>query len=124
MPPDACSARIEALPRTAIPVFMGRVSPVLDTCTRLCILESGEKRGIARRTIPMQGNSLVGRAEEIKKHGVCVVICGAVSDPFYNLLKERRIDMVCGITGDIDEVVKAYRKGKLAQSRFRMPGAD
>lgn len=103
---------------------MGRVSPVLDTCTLLGILELGRKQEIVRRTIPVQGKSIFERAEEIKKLGIGVIICGAVSDAFYNLLKESDIDLVCGITGDIEEVIEAYRNGTLAQARFRMPGSD
>ncbi len=123
MPTDARTARNERFSRTAIPVFRGRVSPVLDTCTRLCLLEPGRARGIRRKTMPVRGNTLFERAEEIKKSGVCVVICGAVSDPFYNLLKERYVDIVCGITGDIGEVIQAYRSGTLSKARYRMPGA-
>ncbi|MGA8753813.1 NifB/NifX family molybdenum-iron cluster-binding protein [Candidatus Deferrimicrobium sp.] len=97
---------------------------MLDTCTRLCLLEPGSGEGIRRKTLIVRGNTSFERAEEIKKLGVCVVICSAVSNVFYNLLKERYVDMVCGITGDINEVIAAYRGGTLGQARFRMPGAE
>jgi len=122
--PDAWADPTKGFPRTAIPVFRGRVSPVLDTCTRIRLLDPSRKREIHCTTIPLKGTSIFERAEEIKKLGVGVIICGAVSDTFYNLLKERYIDMVCGITGDIDEVVFAYRDGMLADARFRMPGTN
>lgn len=110
--------------RTAVPTFNGRVSPVLDTCKKLCVLESGGKQGVAKRTIPMKAGSIYERAGEIKKLGIRVVICGAVSEAFYNLLREAGIDLVCGITGDIDEVVAAHRNGTLNHPRFRMPGSE
>jgi predicted Fe-Mo cluster-binding NifX family protein len=116
-----CSAGIR---RTAVPVFMGRVSPVLDTCTQLFMLESDRKQETARKTIPMKGSSIFERAGEIQKLGIGAIICGAVSDSFYNLLREADIDLVCGITGDIGEVIEAYCSGTLAQPRFRMPGSD
>jgi predicted Fe-Mo cluster-binding NifX family protein len=72
----------------------------------------------------MKRASLFERVREIQKLGIGVIICGAVSDSFYNLLREAEIDLVCGITGDIDEVIDAYRKGTLEQARFRMPGFD
>ncbi len=120
--PDAWADPTWRFPRTAIPVFMGRVSPVLDTCTQIRLLDPGRKPEIVYLTIPVKGNSIFKRAEEIKKLGVGVIICGAVSDAFYNLLKERYIDMICGISGDIDEVIDAYCNGTLSQARFRMPG--
>jgi len=103
---------------------MGRVSPVLDTCTQIGILESGRNQEIVLRTVPVKGNSIYERAGEIKKLGVGVIICGAVSDAFFNLLKESYIDLVCGISGDVEDVIEAYFKGTLVQARFRMPGSD
>jgi predicted Fe-Mo cluster-binding NifX family protein len=116
--------RPASLPRTAVPVFRGRVSPVLDTCTRLCLLESDGKQANARRTISVTPASLLDRVREIQKLGIGVIICGAVSDSFYNLLRDADIDLICGITGDIDEVIDAYRRGTLDHPCFRMPGSD
>jgi len=110
--------------RTAVPIFMGRVSPVLDTCTQLLVVESGGKEAITRRMIPIKGGSLFERARELHKLGVGVIVCGAVSDAFFNLLRESDIEMVCSIAGDVDDVIDAYRNGVLEQARFRMPGSD
>ena len=121
--PASCQPSSEGFHRTAIPVFMGRVSPVLDTCTQLGILEPGRNQEIVRRTVPVKGNSIYERAGEIKKLGVGIIICGAVSDAFFNLLKESEVHLVCGITGDVEEVIEAYCKGTLVQARFRMPGS-
>lgn len=121
----ACSGaeRSAGVGRTAVPIFMGRVSPVLDTCTQLLLLELDGRQETTRKTVPMKGSSIFERAGEIQKLGVQAIICGAVSDSFYNLLREADIDLVCGITGDIDEVIDAYRDGRLEQPQFRMPGS-
>ncbi len=119
---DALPDRMMTFPRTAVPVFMNRVSPVLDTCTRLCILNPGRGGRIRRKTAAVRGKTLLERAEEIRSRGVAVVICGAVGSVFHNLLAERNVEVVCGITGDIEEVIEAYLRGTLSQARFRMPG--
>jgi predicted Fe-Mo cluster-binding NifX family protein len=72
----------------------------------------------------MKGSSIFERAREIQGLGIGVIICGAVGASFYNLLKEAGIDLVCGINGDIDDVIEAFRNGTLEQPRFRMPGSD
>jgi len=109
---------------TAIPVFRGRISPVLDTCTQLTLLLPSRKQPSPRSTVALKNNSIFERADEIKSLGVGVVICGAVSSAFYNLLIKKGIELVCGITGDIEEVIAAYRSGTLSNVRFRMPGAE
>ena len=122
--PASGRAVFKGFPRTAIPVFMGRVSPVLDTCTQWRLLEPDRNHEIVRRTVPVKGNSIHERTGEIKKLGVGVIICGAVSDAFYNLLRANDIELVCGITGDIEEVIEAYCNETLTQTRFRMPGSE
>lgn len=72
----------------------------------------------------MKSSSIFDRVAEIQKLRIGVIICGAVSDHFYNLLRKADIDLVCGITGDIDDVIGAYFKETLNQPRFRMPGFD
>jgi len=123
-PPTSGQLSSKGFPRIAIPVFMGRVSPVLDTCTQLGLLEPSRNQEIACQTIPVKGSSIFERADQIKKLGVDLIICGAVSDAFFNILKEGGLDLFCGITGDIEEVIEAYRNGTLAQARFRMPGSE
>jgi predicted Fe-Mo cluster-binding NifX family protein len=110
--------------RIALPVFLGRVSPVLDTCDHLFLLETGDKKQTAHRTVSLKGLSIYERTSEIKKLGIRFIICGAVSESFYNLLREAGIDLRYGIRGEIDEVIQAYRNGKLDQPKFRMPGSD
>lgn len=110
--------------RTAVPVFMGRVSPVLDTCTQLLVMESSGKNEMVSRTITIKGGSIFERTRELLKLGVKAVICGAVSGAFFNLLSEAGIKLVCNIAGDMDDVIDAYRNGTLVDARFRMPGSD
>ena len=109
---------------TAIPVFRGRISPVFDTCTQLTLLARAGNSLPSAKPLPLKGNSIFERVDEIKSMGVGVVICGAVSSAFYNLLINNGIELVCGITGDIEEVIAAYRSGTLSNARFRMPGAE
>jgi predicted Fe-Mo cluster-binding NifX family protein len=106
-----------------MPVFLGRVSPVLDTCTQLLLLDSDGKTETMRRKIPMKGSSIFERAREIRRLGIEVIICSAVGHSFYNLLREAGIELVCGITGDIEDVINAHRDGALDHPRFRMPGS-
>lgn len=103
---------------------MGRISPVLDTCTRLCLIEAKQKIEQGPETIPLRSATIFDRTAELKNLGVGTIICGAVSDALYNLLREAGIELVCGITGDVNEVIEAYSNGTLEQSRFRMPGSE
>jgi len=96
----------------------------LDTCTQLCVLAPESKDGGAYWTAPLKKVSLYERVLEIQQLEVDLIICGAVSDLFQALLKEAGIQLICGIAGDIGEVIVAFRNGTLDQPRFRMPGSE
>ncbi len=102
--------------RTAIPVFRGRVAPVLDTCTCLVILNSDLHR------VSIECTCLQSRLQMFENLGIQVIICGAVSEFLSRLLQEKNVRMICGIAGDIDEVIQAYRTGRLHLACYRMPG--
>ena len=122
-PPDIGPVAVPDV-RTAVPAFMGRVSPVFDTCTQLIILEPRTADPPGRRAVAVADKSMHERVLTLQRMGVDRVICAAVSDAFFTLLHEARIQLVTGIAGEIDEVIDAYRNGTLGQSRFRMPGSQ
>jgi predicted Fe-Mo cluster-binding NifX family protein len=110
--------------RTAFPVFRGRISPVLDTCNQMLLVDSHERTERGRTTLRVEGDTILERCREFQKHGVGVIICCALSDTFFHLLEEADIRVVCAIAGDVEEVIQAYHVGALDQSHFRMPGRD
>ncbi len=108
--------------RVAVPVFRGCVSPVLDTCHRLVLLDLGDGEFREPRTLTCDGLSPSERVSELKRHGVGTVICGALSEAFSTLLEVGKIELISGVSGEVGEVLAAYRNGRLNEERFRMPG--
>jgi predicted Fe-Mo cluster-binding NifX family protein len=90
----------------------------------MLVVETNDHRETARIALPFEGSSLLERCRALQKHGVGVVICGAVSDSFFRMLRRSNIETICGIAGEFEEVIQAYRRGNLEQPRFRMPGMD
>lgn len=106
-----------------VPTFRGRVAPVLDTCTCLMVMDLN-KIPPAMREVQVGATTISGRTQELLHLGVSVIICGALSDPYFSLLKGKGIWMICGIAGDVEVVVAAFLDGTLARPCFLMPGAD
>ena len=55
---------------------------------------------------------------------VDLLICGAVSRPFYRMLMGSGINIIQDISGHPEDVLKAYLRGKLLHSGFFMPGCN
>ena len=108
--------------RLALPIWDDRVSPVLDTASRLLLIEAKDGAEISRSEILLDEQELARRCLRIKALGVNVLICGAVSRPFLSMLAAAEITLIPEISGTAEEVLEAYLKGTLFRAKFLMPG--
>jgi predicted Fe-Mo cluster-binding NifX family protein len=109
--------------RIAIPIFHHRVSPVLDTCTRLLVIDYEEETEVGRREILFDGCTLSERFERIRKLSPTAVICCGISEEFDRLLQTTGIRLICGIVGDVQQVAEAFSDNRLDAPCFKMPGS-
>ena len=108
--------------RIAVPIWGNKVSPLLDTASKLLILESPGRGKTSRMEAYLGEQEISRRCIRIRKLGVDVLICGAVTRTFSDLLKASGIDIIQGISGKIEEILEAYFNGALIQTKFLMPG--
>lgn len=108
--------------RIAIPVWYNKVSPVLDTASKLLIVEAEGRKEFSRFEIYLDELELSRRCVRICGMGVDTLICGAVSRPFWRLLAAAGINIIQNISGHPEDVLEAYLKGNLLCSGFFMPG--
>ena len=108
--------------RIAVPKFRSRIAPVLDTCTRLLIVDLEQNTEAGQSELLVNGLSLSERVDTLKRSKVRRVICACASEMFLNLLTKAGIGVTTGIIGEVDQVVDAVIRGQLEDPRFRMPG--
>ncbi|MCB2229769.1 NifB/NifX family molybdenum-iron cluster-binding protein [bacterium] len=108
--------------RVAIPIWQGRVSPVLDTASKLllCDLDSGQTVGT--QTIELDGPDLNERAKLICTLGIRTLLCGAVSRLFHQLLEAHHVQVIPWLGGPVEDILRGYTNGTLEQERYRLPG--
>ena len=108
--------------RIAVSIWEDKVSPVLDTATRLLIIERGSQREESRFEVYLIQQDISQRCFFIRGLELDVLICGAVSRRFSGMLSASGIQIISGISGPAEDVLEAYIQGNLFQSRFLMPG--
>jgi len=108
--------------RIGIPIFHDRVSPVLDTCSRLLIIDFEDNVEIERREVFTANYSVAKRFELIQKAKLNVIICCGISDVFDRMLQTTDIQLICGIAGRVDQVAEAFICDKIDDPCFWMPG--
>ena len=108
--------------RIAIPIFHNRVSPVLDTCTRLLIVGFEGKVSVERKEISFDLYSQSERFEIVKNLKPDAIICCGISEVFDKMLQSADIRLISGIVGDVEQVTEAFLSNRIDDPQFRMPG--
>ena len=106
----------------AIPVWEGKVSPVFDTASRVMVLNLENQKETSRFEAYIDEHDLTRRCLRIRRLGVDILICGAVSRTFYGILTAAGIHVIPWVSGYAEDVLAAYLNGTLFDSRFLMPG--
>ena len=110
--------------RIAISIWEDKISPVLDTATKLLIVEIENKQENDRCEVHLVSNDIAKRCAFIRRLEIDVLICGAVSNLFSDMLLASDIKIISGISGHVEDILEAYLQGNLIQSRFLMPGFE
>ncbi len=108
--------------RIAVSIWEDKVSPVLDTATKLLITESGTQKKGSRFEVFLIKKDISQRCSFIRKLEIDVLICGAVSRLFSEMLNASGIKIISGISGPVEDVLEAYFNGNLFKPKFLMPG--
>ena len=109
--------------KVAFAVWEKRIAPVFDTCRELQVVNvedglMGEKHGEL-----ILADSLVAKALRLREIGIDLLICGAISKSFHEIIHAYGIQVRACIVGEINDVVDAWYEGRLgSESSFMMMG--
>ena len=108
--------------RVALPIWSNRISPVLDVCQRLLVVDVEDGAEIARHEEALLGQDLRARAAQVTGLGIQTLICGAVSWPLEELLANSGVHVISNTCGCTEDVLQAFIAGELSEDIFLMPG--
>ncbi|MGD9285720.1 MAG: hypothetical protein PVG68_18760 [Desulfobacterales bacterium] len=108
--------------RVAIPVFESRVSPVLDSCQHMVVVDIEKGCEIRRQELNLDKMSIHERIEVMARWGIRKIICAGVSDIMCRFLAGKNIALVSGIAGELEKIINAYICNRLDDACFMMPG--
>ena len=108
--------------KIAIPVWNDCVSSAFDFAHRLLLVDIENDSEVSRSVISLVPESIPQRAAKLKTLEVKVLICGAISRSLASQVAASGIEVLPYVVGPVDEILKAYVAGQLAQPQFAMPG--
>ncbi len=108
--------------RVALTVWENRISPLFDCARMLLVVDVVDRAATGRYFESFYCESPFSRAAKLSDLGVKILICGAISNPFADMIEANGIRIIPFVAGPPDEVLDAYLTGGLCDSKFRMPG--
>ncbi len=108
--------------KTAIPIWNGRVSPVMDTACHLLVTEIDTGKEISRTIITLPPTNASQRASFLSGLGIDTLICGAISYQLNQMLKSWGIRTYPWIRGEVEEVIAAHSAGAIQNDKYLLPG--
>jgi len=94
----------------------------LDTASRLLVVETEAGRVIKREYFVLPDLRLSSLTEFVVDLGIDTLICGAISRPLFSRLLSSKVGIYPWITGEVEDVLKAYLDNELSDERFLAPG--
>lgn len=108
--------------KIALSVWKDRISPVFDAARTLLIAEIEAGEIIDRYHASIQFDFPSSRTAMMFNLGVDVLICGAISHLYADMVEAYGICLIPFVAGNAEQVLDAYRRGALPSPEFQMPG--
>ncbi len=99
-----------------------RISPVFDSARTLLIAEIRNTEISKRSYQKFTPDNFLHLQQILKAQEVSIIICGAVSKRYANMLEAADVELIPFIAGNVEEILSVYIQGNSVWSKFRMPG--
>jgi predicted Fe-Mo cluster-binding NifX family protein len=106
----------------AIPVFRGRVAPVLDWCSKIIVIPEEGLDASSGRQVDVMEENVFSLMRKLREQGIKTLICGALSPEMLNYIESIGLTVIHGIAGEVDEILRAHREEKLDLPQYWLPG--
>ncbi|KPK75879.1 MAG: hypothetical protein AMJ79_09200 [Phycisphaerae bacterium SM23_30] len=107
--------------KVAISVWQNKISSVFDFADKLLLidLENGIEK--SRKEITLTEQSGPERAARLRRLGVHVLICGAISRALAEMLTSSGIQVLSFLAGSTEQILAAYKTGNLSLPQYALP---
>lgn len=110
--------------KLALTIWGNRISPVFDSARKLLIVEVENNKVVKRQYESINFEMDSDLAQILSDLKINVLICGAISRGFSNIIETSAIKLIPFITGHVDTVLESYIENNRVIANFFMPGCQ
>ena len=93
--------------------FQGRVCPRFDLTPEILIFDMSRSEDKHTEKIEVQNTPPEKVINLLAQKDVSVVVSGGIQGEYQRMLQSKKIDVIWGVTGTVQDVVRAYGEGIL-----------
>jgi len=108
--------------KLAVSKWNNLVAPVFDVSGKILLVQLSPVRTIPLEYKEISGSDNLARIRRLSSLSIEVLICGAISRLWHDILTAWDIQVISYVTGPWDRVVQALAEGRLDSPEFCMPG--
>jgi len=108
--------------KLAVSTWDNLVAPVFDVSGKILLVQVFPERTIPLEHKEISGSDNLARIRRLSSLSIEVLICGAISRLWHDILTAWGIQVISYVTGPWDNVLQALAEGRLDSPEFCMPG--
>ena len=108
--------------KIALSVYEKKISPVFDFASLLSVYEKKNEKATMTNEINLVGIEFNEKIRILKQNEIELIICGAVSNQFRQLIEMEGIKLIPWVCGSVEEIINVFLKNKLDNKQYFMPG--
>jgi len=108
--------------KLALTIWGNRISPVFDSARKLLIVEVKNTKVVKRQYKTINFEMASDLAQILPDLKINILICGAISKGFSDVIETSAIKLIPFITGHVDAVLESYIENNRVIAEFFMPG--
>lgn len=108
--------------KVALTVWNNRISPVFDVAGHVLLLEAEYQEILHQQIFDLPVGPVVNKLTFLSEQKIDLLICGAISRSLQFAVEDCGIKVYPFCSGEVSELIEAWREDQLEQACFAMPG--
>lgn len=108
--------------KIAVSEYKNNVATAFDFANEVIVFTCENKKVINRQSHKIDDQFIPLRGMKLKNLGIDTLICGAISNPSAFMLHHHSIEVISGITGNVETVLQEFLSGNINSPQYWLPG--
>ena len=108
--------------KIAVSEYKNHVATAFDFANNVVVFTCENGKTVKKEHLMLDDHFIPSRSMKLKNLGIDKLICGAISNPSAFMLQYQGIEVISGITGNVDVVIGEFLRGNINSPQYLLPG--